>query len=288
VSTLPAKNSTPQLAKEPRYEPRIFLLPNMLTAGNLFCGFIAIIQIIAGMSATDATSFYHRAIALILAACAFDFLDGRVARLSGQESNFGREFDSLSDLVSFGIAPALLVYQIVLSGIDQRLGWMIAFVYLLCGAMRLARFNCIDSQGKSGEESDDGRFFVGLPIPAAAGVIASLTLLLLWIGEGAQSMGRYKIILPLFMLLLSYLMFSQVKYPSFKRLNWNTRSSLPLLVGIIILSLFALLNWEWAPALIFLSYLAYGGLRPFLSKKWRAGIERETYLEVLDKDSSEK
>ena len=129
--------------------PKIYLLPNLMTAGNLFCGFAAVLRIYDGAQRIDlleAASDFHDAIWFILAACIFDLLDGRLARLGGNESDFGREFDSLADIVSFGMAPALLVYQIVL-GEFQNLGWMIAFVYLACGALRLARFNCVSASG---------------------------------------------------------------------------------------------------------------------------------------------
>src|SRR2546427_7927732 len=128
---------------------KIYLLPNLMTAGNLFCGFTGTLKILEGAllqaSNPDAAGdLFHTAIWFILAACIFDLLDGRLARLGGHESAFGREFDSLADLVSFGIAPALLVYQIVL-GEFRNAGWMIAFVYLACGALRLARFNCVSA-----------------------------------------------------------------------------------------------------------------------------------------------
>src|SRR6476469_3284307 len=126
--------------------PKIYLLPNLMTAGNLFCGFADTLQIVQGalLQASDpdaAAQLFHLAVWCILGACVFDVLDGRLARLGGHDSPFGREFDSLADVVSFGMAPALLVYQIVL-GEFQNVGWMIAFVYLACGALRLARFNC--------------------------------------------------------------------------------------------------------------------------------------------------
>src|SRR6202040_3022101 len=162
--------------------PKIYLLPNLMTAANLFCGFTATLKILEGallqVSNPDAAGdLFHAAIWFILGACFFDLLDGRIARLGGHDSAFGREFDSLADIVSFGMAPALLVYQIVL-GEFQNLGWMIAFVYLACGTLRLARFNCVAANG-NGSGADKN--FTGFPIPAAAGVIASITLFLLWL-----------------------------------------------------------------------------------------------------------
>ena len=130
--------------------PKIYLLPNLMTAGNLFCGFAATLKILEGAmllaadpNAQDAAAAnFHSATWLILASCIFDLLDGRLARLGGNESAFGREFDSLADIVSFGVAPALMVYRIVLHEFP-RIGWVIASLYLVCGALRLARFNCL-------------------------------------------------------------------------------------------------------------------------------------------------
>jgi len=162
--------------------PKIYLLPNLMTAGNLFCGFAATLLIVRGTLAMETgetqipyfnQSYFHLAIWLILIACIFDLLDGRLARLGGHESEFGREFDSLADVISFGVAPAMLLYKIVLQ--DFEYGWMVAFLYLLCGALRLARFNCIAAKG-GGADKD----FRGFPIPAAAGVISSVTLFILW------------------------------------------------------------------------------------------------------------
>ena len=128
---------------------RIYLLPNLMTAGNLFCGFAAVLSILDAVIQMNAglnpAGQIHTAIWFILGACVFDLLDGRLARLGGNESSFGREFDSLADIVSFGVAPALLTFHIVLRDFD-RYGMLIAFVYLACGALRLARFNCLAAQ----------------------------------------------------------------------------------------------------------------------------------------------
>src|SRR5947208_14317718 len=163
------------------HNPKIYLLPNLMTAGNLFCGFTATLKIVQGAliqwsSPDEAATLFHAAVWLILGACIFDVLDGRLARLGGQASAFGREFDSLADVVSFGVAPALMVYRIVLLDFP-RTGWVVAFVYLLCGALRLARFN---TAAAAGESTKAGKNFRGFPIPAAAGLIASLTLFILW------------------------------------------------------------------------------------------------------------
>ena len=258
------------------HHPKIYLLPNLMTAGNLFCGFAATLKIVQGAliqwSNPDAAAdLFHAAVWFILGACIFDVLDGRLARLGGQDSAFGREFDSLADIVSFGVAPALLVYRIVL--IDfPRLGWLVAFVYLVCGALRLARYNCISAAGAAG----DGRAFTGFPIPAAAGLIASITLFMLWwLGERDHEIGRWKWVLPPLMLFLSIMMFSRLRYPSFKAITWRTTRSLPRFAAIILVMFFTALNYEWMPAVLFLIYLLYGFLRPWVSKRWRREIEEE-------------
>lgn len=255
-------------------EPKIYLLPNLMTAGNLFCGFAAVLRIIEASAlisvGQSAGSLYHEAIGFILGACVFDLLDGRLARLGGHESPFGREFDSLADIVSFGIAPALLVYQIVLRDF-ARTGWLIAFFFLLCGALRLARFNC--TAQAAGDKPD--KEFSGFPIPAAAGLIASLTLLMLWVQSGEREIGPWKFALPVLLLFLSFMMFSHVKYPSFKGLNWRTQRSLPAFLGLIALLAFTAMNYRWMPALLFVVFLVYGFVRPFISKALRREIEDE-------------
>jgi CDP-diacylglycerol--serine O-phosphatidyltransferase len=241
-----------------------------MTAGNLFCGFAAVLRIIeASLRVSNeepAAVVYHQAILFILGACLFDLLDGRLARLGGHESAFGREFDSLADIISFGLAPALLVYQIVLQDFSHS-GWVIAFFYLLCGAMRLARFNCYAVEAPA--EKD----FKGFPIPAAAGLIASLTLFMLWLEEGEKSIGRWKFALPPLMVFLSLMMFSRVKYPSFKTVNWRTQRSIPRLIIIILLLVFCAMNFEWMPPILFTLYLLYGFVRPFVSKALRKELE---------------
>jgi CDP-diacylglycerol---serine O-phosphatidyltransferase len=259
---------------------RIYLLPNLMTAGNLFCGFTATLKILEGAllqaSNPDAAGdLFHAAIWFVLGAFVFDFLDGRLARLGGHESQFGREFDSLADIVSFGLAPALMVYRVVLHEFP-RACWIIAFVYLACGALRLARFNTAAATSNHGSgDVDSQKNFTGFPIPAAAGLIASITLFLLWLAEGEHHLGRWKFVLPPLLLFLSFMMFSRFQYPSFKALNWKTKKSIPRFLAISIVLIFTVMNYEWMPAVLFLSYLLYGFLRPWLSREWRREIEEE-------------
>src|SRR5439155_24349842 len=198
---------------------KIYFLPNLLTAGNLFCGFLALTKIVeANPDANNFNSTIRHALFLILLACIFDLFDGRVARMGGRESPFGREFDSLADVISFGVAPAFLVHRIVLREAfpqHPEIGWFIASIYLICGALRLARFNCLAAQAGSG----GGNEFLGFPIPAAAGLVASLTLFLRWWNEKEFAKGNWKWAWPILMLFLSAMMVSEVKYPTFKTLD---------------------------------------------------------------------
>src|SRR5271168_3495797 len=135
----PAYNPPSNSAEEPKL--KIYFLPNLLTAGNLFCGFVALTKIVEADISTGDFTQINLALVFILLACIFDLFDGRVARMGGVESPFGREFDSLADLISFGVAPAFLVHRVVLRDVFEKhpeVGWFIASIYLLCGAFRLA------------------------------------------------------------------------------------------------------------------------------------------------------
>ncbi len=258
---------------------KIYFLPNLMTAGNLFCGFLALTKIVEAVPGSpNFDHVIHHALFLILLACIFDLLDGRVARMGGSESPFGREFDSLADIVSFGAAPAFLVHRIVLAGVFEgrpQIGWFIASIYLICGAFRLARFNCLAAMNSHGSSKE----FLGFPIPAAAGLVASLTLLLLWTEEKGFAESKWRFLLPVIMVFLSAMMVSQVKYPSFKSLDFRARRSFVKMIVIVLCVGFFLILWEnvlpvLAPAL-FTAYLLYGFVRPYLSRAWRRGIEEE-------------
>jgi CDP-diacylglycerol---serine O-phosphatidyltransferase len=257
---------------------KIYLLPNLMTAGNLICGFLAVLKIIEGTiqragGGENWLHTYRSSLYFILAACIFDLLDGRLARLGGRESAFGREFDSLADIVSFGVAPALLLFKIVLSTLPARVGWIVACIYLVCGALRLARFNVLAALNRP----STGKEFTGFPIPAAAGLIASITLLMLDFYENQMELeaGYGKYILMALMLFLSFMMFSHFKYPSFKAVGWRTQHSLPKFLGIVFVLGLTLVYYQIMFAVIFLSYLLYGFSRPFLSRALRREIEDE-------------
>jgi CDP-diacylglycerol---serine O-phosphatidyltransferase len=257
---------------------KIFFLPNLMTAGNLFCGFLALTRIVeADLSGPDPDyGSIRQALFLILLACIFDLLDGRLARMGGEESPFGREFDSLADIVSFGVAPAFLVHRIVLKDVfvgHQEVGWFLASIYVICGALRLARFNCLSAMNIKSGSSD----FLGFPIPAAAGMVASVTLFMLWWDTRGFSKGNWRYALPVLMCFLSLMMVSEVRYPSFKKLDF--RQTKPFTRLVLAAMMFGLLIILWkrvlpvALPLIFTLYLIYGFVRPRISRKVRREIE---------------
>lgn len=271
---LPSSNAPPNVEEDARL--KIYLLPNLLTAGNLFCGFLALTKIVeADTASPDFSRIIRQALFFILLACIFDLLDGRIARFGGYESPFGREFDSLADLISFGAAPAFLVHRIVLRDVFQtypEIGWFIASIYLMCGALRLARFNCLAAQ-----PSGSGKEFLGFPIPAAAGLVASLTLFLLWWDDREFVKGPWKNLLPFIMVFLSAMMVSEVKYPSFKSLDWRTRRTFTrMVIAVFLIGLFLILWRTFLPValpILFSAYLIYGFIRPRVSRQFRREIE---------------
>ena len=272
----PANDTPPRLSVDSPEFGKIYFLPNLFTAGNLLCGFFALTWLFKYQADPD-IRFIHNALWLILGAFACDFLDGRVARLGGKESAFGREFDSLADLVSFGVAPAFMVYRIVLDEFAHA-GWMVAAAYLACGALRLARFNILCMRGASSNE------FVGFPIPSAAAMVVSVTMFMIWLqekgivahgGTPEHPLGPWRFALPLVMLLLSAMMVSTVKYPTFKHVDWTMRKSLATFV-VVLAVLFLGLQWPQVTlAALFVCYLIYGLVRPWVSKRLRKEIEIE-------------
>jgi len=262
-------------------EPKIYFLPNLMTACNLACGFFAVLMIFRGLVEVGSAkippkeyyehvkSYYEYAILLIFGSCLFDLLDGRLARLGGQESPFGQEFDSLADIISFGMAPAMLLSKAVLFPLGN-LGWAIALIYLVCGAMRLARFNCLANMPKKPGACTD---FRGLPIPMAAGFIASLTFLIIDLHKNDHELRYWKYVLAGAMLGLSLLMISDIRYPSFKKVGWRTRGTLPAIV-IAVLLIYITVQFRYVmPVVLFSIYLVYGMIRPWISQRMRRGIE---------------
>ncbi|MBZ5609508.1 MAG: CDP-diacylglycerol--serine O-phosphatidyltransferase [Acidobacteriia bacterium] len=253
--------------RSPARRPRraAYALPTLFTAGNVFLGFLAILRsiegaLLAGTGQLGPNRNFEAAAIAIGAAVVLDGLDGRIARLTNTVSDFGREMDSLADVITFGIAPAVLAYcwgvQFVTPGgllPDHRAGYFIAFLYLVCGAARLARFNVQTNPVPKNPGRPDRKYFVGLPIPAAAAILAAIVyasdsvplewwfLSMLWLGLLA---------------LLSFLMVSTWRYPSFKEVNLTGPRS-PLTV--ILFAALIYLVWNYSqPVLLALSSVYVG------------------------------
>lgn len=255
---------------------RIYFLPNLMTAGNLFCGFMAIISCIQARLAETALTLeyrgqsnaahYRSAVWLIFGAAAFDALDGRLARMGGRESLFGAEFDSIADVISFGLAPALLMFYLILSPTQGMLwfrdiGWFIGFVYLLCAAMRLARFNVITNPLLRPGKKDSNKDFVGLPVPAAAATVSALVLLLLDVAEHDRTLQAWAYCLPPLMLLVAFLMVSTVRYPSGKNIDLQTRTRLGTFIAALVAIAAIVLLKEVAVFCACVGYIFYGLVR---------------------------
>jgi CDP-diacylglycerol---serine O-phosphatidyltransferase len=221
-----AREAVPRPAQpRRRFRRGASILPSLFTTGNLFLGFWAIVRTIHGQ--------YAEAAPLIFWAILLDVLDGRIARLTGTTSEFGAELDSLADVVSFGVAPALLAYSWGFGALP-RVGWLVAFLFVVCGALRLARFNVQKS-------SVDGRYFVGLPIPAAAAPVAALVNVSpAPVDEKAQAVVWLALLI-----VLSFLMVSTFRYTSFKKVDLRSRRSYVNVVGIALLLIVFNMHPEW-------------------------------------------
>jgi len=251
----------------------IYLLPNSLTAGNLFFGFLAILRCIQANYETDPAIIsdnYKQAVWFILFGVICDALDGRVARLGGRESLFGKEFDSIADIISFGVAPALMMIFLVLTPTVEKypvflqISWLIGFVYLLCAAVRLARFNVLTHPMLPKAEQLKGtNDFLGLPVPAAAGMIASIVLVITSLEIPTFDSRSLALLIPPFMLAIAFLMVSNIPYPSFKDIDWQTQTKFRSFIGLILGLGTAFFFKEFFFALLFFAYIAYGPIRHF-------------------------
>jgi len=222
-----------------RMKKGIFLLPNLFTSASLFCGFYSVIASIKEL-------FFPAAVA-ILVSIVFDGLDGRVARLTNTTSKFGAEYDSIADVIAFGMAPALLAYSWSLS-IYGKWGWMACFLFVLCGALRLARFNIQIGIVES-------KVFNGLPIPAAAAVVATMVIFFDYVGAEGTFHNEFVMV---FVVILSFLMVSSVKYYSFKDMSLLGRKRFTVFFWSIILLILVALEWETMLFVIMLGYAISG------------------------------
>lgn len=224
----------------------IYLLPNLFTTGALFAGFYAVIAAMRG-------DFESASIAIFFA-LVFDGLDGRIARLTNTSSKFGAEYDSLSDMVSFGVAPALVMFSWALGGLG-KLGWSAAFIYVACAALRLARFNTqIDTADKN--------YFTGLASPAAACVIASTVWVcndLGWVGENLPY--EVSLLVALLTAAIGFLMIANFPYSSFKGIDFRGR--VPFVVMIAVVLVFGLVTVD-PPRIFLLAFLAYAASGPLM------------------------
>ena len=281
MSNKDIERSKPEKQNEERL--RIYFLPNLMTAGNLLCGFFALWYIVkvtppVGTDIHFDAESITPALWLILGAFLFDALDGRIARLIGKESPFGLQFDSLADIISFGAAPAFLMQRVILHEF-QELGLIVASVYLLCGALRLARYNCLAAL----PDSDSKKEFLGFPIPASAALVASLTIFIIWLEGKEMTNTMWRWVLLSVLVFLSVMMVSEVKYPAFKTLDFRTRRPFTKFVIFVIGVTCVIILWELiVPVIlpiIFTSYLIYGFIRPRLSRKLRREIEEVDFEE---------
>ena len=240
----------------------VYIIPSLFTTGNFFCGFYAIISVFN-------QQFYHASVAIVVAII-FDGLDGKIARLTHSSSNFGLEYDSLSDLISFGLAPGLLVYSWVLQPFG-RIGWLAAFLYVICGALRLARYNIQDTTDVRNLD------FTGLPIPAAAGVIASTVVMTkdLLLIEKIEP-----IILVMTVYLLAFLMVSNIRYRSFKRLDLTKKKPFNILVFAI---LFIYIIATIPELMIFVITVLYALSGPVERLLFRKKARPEDIVDMRDK-----
>jgi CDP-diacylglycerol---serine O-phosphatidyltransferase len=227
--------------KKEKSRKGIYILPNIFTSLNLFFGFYAVIASINGRFATAA--------AAIIIGVLFDIMDGKIARATNTVSKFGIEYDSLADLISFGLAPGIMIYLWSLKPMG-RTGWLAAFLFMACGALRLARFN-----SQVGRTSGD--YFIGLPIPAGAGMTATTVLFFHKLGIEAK-------INPIFILmmlyLLSFLMVSTIKYNSFKRAELFKKMNFNVLVTVILVLIFIAAQPSVSLFILALIYIASGPL----------------------------
>jgi CDP-diacylglycerol--serine O-phosphatidyltransferase len=229
----------------------IYLLPNLFTTANLFGGFYSVINAVNGN--------YYVAAAAVFVAMVLDSLDGRVARLTNTQSAFGAEYDSLSDMVAFGVAPALLAFEWALGSLG-KVGWMVAFIYVAGAALRLARFNT--QVGKA-----DRRYFIGLASPAAAGVTAGTVWAFSDYGIQGSNMAFLVAIL---VAAAGMLMVSNVKYYSFKDLDLKGR--VPFVAILVVVLIFAVVFSD-PPRVLLLIFLAYalsGPVQSVLRRRRRA------------------
>jgi len=292
-----------------RFRKGVFVIPSLLTTANIFCGFYSVMESLAGSRAlalvvlnqgnehlsqaaiTSATEHFDRAAITIGFAALFDLLDGRVARMTNATSEFGLELDSIADVVSFGIAPAVLAFAWGYGEVPDlhNVGWVASFLFVICGALRLARFNVQARRPHSTHPPKnpkvDKKAFVGMPIPIGATMIASITHFsptpVGYVGERrlwSLVFGPhvYSIALVVLVASLAFLMISTLRYSSFKNLGVGNRNPRILIIGLALVVTLIWFYSQWALLIISTAYASHGVIAKLWSllKPRRAGTER--------------
>src|SRR5215510_14152363 len=280
-----------------RFRKGVFVIPSLLTTANIFCGFYSVMESLAGVRSlarvglsngsenlaptaiASATEHFDRAAITIGLAALFDLLDGRVARMTNATSEFGLELDSIADVVSFGIAPALMAFAWGYGEVPdlQKVGWAASFLFVICGALRLARFNVQARRPHSNlprkNPKVDKKAFVGMPIPIAATMIAAIThfsprpvgyagekhIWSLWIGPQVYATGLLVLVV-----CLAFLMISTLRYSSFKNVGVGTRNPRILIIGLALVVMLIWLNSQWFLLTIATIYSSHG----LVAKLW--------------------
>jgi CDP-diacylglycerol--serine O-phosphatidyltransferase len=227
----------------------LFLLPNMITLSSIFCGFDSIL--LSSSAPYGTHDDYYRASLLLVYALFFDMLDGRVARLTKTQSAFGLQIDSLADVISFGVAPALLVYKWSLFQ-QGTVGFIVVFAFVAMGAVRLARFNVL-SMGDGGKPTKPSKYIVGLPVPGAAGILISLVVAN-HAASGSLAGPKYVYLMMGLTGFLAFLMVSTIRFRSFKDLKLNARS-----VGLVLFAVASstIVSLQTKPAFVLVWLLSF-------------------------------
>lgn len=292
------------------FKKSVYIIPSLFTTANIFCGFSAVIESVSGSVAlslgdvSGAARHFNIAALFIGWAVLFDFLDGRVARMTNSTTQFGVEFDSIADVLTFGIAPALLVYCWGY-GFLPELGsfpWAVSFLYLICGALRLARFNVMASKPKlqkpNASPKLDKKSFVGLPIPAGASLIASIVHF--WPTPASVTSSQFNLAgqsiyigpkdwgvsLLVLVVCLSFLMVSTFRYTSFKSVAPNSRNPRLVILFLAVLIVAIFYYSQWTLLVISSVYVLHGVLGKIVGL-FRRGVGHSAAMEAAPKSSAD-
>lgn len=300
-----------------RFRKGVFVIPSLLTTANIFCGFYSVMESLAGVKSLalvgidgvtssaigDATEHFDRAAIVIGFAALFDLLDGRVARMTNATSEFGLELDSIADVISFGIAPALLAFAWGYGQMPDlhNIGWAASFLFVICGALRLARFNVQARRPHSNlppkNPKVDKKAFVGMPIPVGATMIASLTHFaprpVSYVGERhlwSLTIGPefYSTALLILVVCLAFLMISTLRYSSLKNVGVGNRNPRILIIGLALVVILIWFYSRWVLLAISTVYVSHGLVAKLwsLAKPRRAGVEH-TDIELDTRPTTE-